>query len=76
MEKWKQVCWMNTSKGCRVDMQKMQLEVWYYSKKSASVNELNNKMMHKQEQHVGDQPQQEVPRLPKIYVESSRLWWW
>jgi len=64
---------MDTSKGCRVGMQKTQLGVQYYGKKSASVNELNNKMMHKQEQHVEDQPQQEVPRLPKIYVESSRL---
>jgi len=64
---------MDTSKGCRVGMRKTQLGVRYYDKKSASVNELNNKMTHKQEQHTGDQPQQEVPRLPKIYIESSRL---
>jgi len=43
---------MDTSKGCRVGMQKTQLGVQYYDKKSASVNELNNKMMHKQEQHT------------------------
>ena len=64
---------MDTSKGCRVGMRKMQLVVQYYGKKSVSVNKLNNKMMHKQEQHMRDQPQQEVSRLPKIYVESSRL---
>jgi len=47
---------MDISEERRVSMGKMQLGVWYYGKKSASVNKSNNKMMHKQEQYMEDQP--------------------